>query len=61
MKVGGGEEVRCGSNGQLKWTFGRISCRPVAPTGNSNGWSHCDRLSSLNLAVTLVIQLCDRE
>ena len=29
VKVAGGEEVRCGLNGQFNWTFGRLSCRPV--------------------------------
>ena len=29
VKTGGGEEIRCGSDGQFNWTFGRLSCQPV--------------------------------
>ena len=29
VKSGGGEEIKCGMDGQLHWTFGKIFCRPV--------------------------------
>ena len=40
VKVGGGEEVECGPDGQFKWTFGMISCMPLS--GNGSGQSKDD-------------------
>ena len=58
VKVGGGNEVQCERDGQLRWTYGEISCRPVTTPGNDSPFVAAIKLKAERMLFSSTAPLC---